>query len=234
MRFEDLRFISIDTELHHQYPVGCSPFVLASTLCTPPVAMFLLSVVAVSVSRGPTNEVLQVETVAMWTNVRQGDSSHPINWRDDPPQEVRACSQNFLRNAQTASVILCHFLASFATSFESPLARLSFLPVLFFKVLPITILHCEVATHASFGENSFEGRFLQPLTFYPCLPFTRSIIQNLLYFCPQRVKYSHIPRRNCALPITFHSLPRCAFFSTVPLHCRNFSGSLPCCANFSW
>ena len=38
-------------------------FVLASTSCTPPVAMLLLSVVAVSVSRGyPPNVVLQRET----------------------------------------------------------------------------------------------------------------------------------------------------------------------------
>ena len=48
VRFEDLRFSGIDTELHYQNPVGCSPFVLASTSCTLPVAMFLLSVVAYS------------------------------------------------------------------------------------------------------------------------------------------------------------------------------------------
>ena len=37
-----------------------------------------------------------------------------------------------------------------------------------------------------------------------------------------RVGYSHIPRRNCSLPNTFHYLPRCAFFSTTPFPCHNF------------
>ena len=44
------RFIGIGTELHHQYPVGRSPFILASTHRAPPVAVPFLSVVAVSVS----------------------------------------------------------------------------------------------------------------------------------------------------------------------------------------
>ena len=50
VRFGHLRFIGIDTELYDQYPVGCSPVVLASTGRAPPIAMLLLSVVAVSVS----------------------------------------------------------------------------------------------------------------------------------------------------------------------------------------
>ena len=48
MRFEHLRFIGIGTELHHQYSVGRSPFVLASTSRTPPAAV-LLSVVTIAV-----------------------------------------------------------------------------------------------------------------------------------------------------------------------------------------
>ena len=106
-RFEDLRCIGIDTELHHQYSVGRSPFVLASTSRTPPVAMLLLSVVAVSVSRRYRPNVW--ETVAMRANVQQSDSSHPINWSDDPPQEISAFSQDLLCDAQTANVIFATF-----------------------------------------------------------------------------------------------------------------------------
>ena len=51
--------------------------------------MFLLSVVAISVSRRYQPDiVIQRETVAVLANVRQSDSSHSVDWRDDPPQEV--------------------------------------------------------------------------------------------------------------------------------------------------
>ena len=79
VRFEDLHFSGIDTKMHYQYSVGCSPFVLDSTSCTPPAAMFLLSVVAVSVLRGYHQMSSSKKSVAMWTNVRQRDSSQPIN-----------------------------------------------------------------------------------------------------------------------------------------------------------
>ena len=144
VRSEDLRFIGIDTELHYPYPVGCSSFVLASTSCTPPVAMLLLPVVAVavSVSRGnPPDVVLQREAVAMCTNVRQGDSSHSINWRAMIRRNMSVLfSEDFLLNAQTTNVILCHFLF-----FEGPLTKLSFLPI-FLPSNSIAILHCEVGT----------------------------------------------------------------------------------------
>ena len=159
MRFENLRFIGIDTQLHHQ-PGGRTPFVLASTSRTPPVAMLRLSVVAVSLSRGyPPNVVLQGETVAMWANVRQSDCSYSIDWRDDPPHGVSAFPQKFLHTAHTANFILCHFLGNFANSFEIPLTRLSYLPILFFQFLPTTITHCEVATDASFGDHSLHPHF---------------------------------------------------------------------------
>ena len=125
--FEHLRFVGIGTELHHQQPAGRSSFVLASTSRTPPVAALLLS------------------GVAMRANMRQSDSSHSIDWRDDPPQEVRAFPQNFLHSAQTPDSILRHLLVRFTSSFEGPHRRLSFLPVSFFKFLPTTILHCQVA-----------------------------------------------------------------------------------------
>ena len=71
MRFEDLRFIGIDTELHH--------LLAAPQAATPPAAMSLLSVAAVSVSRGyPPNVVIQRETVATRANVRQSNTSHQL------------------------------------------------------------------------------------------------------------------------------------------------------------
>ena len=91
MRFEHLRFIGSDIELHHQYPAKRSPLVVASTSRAPPVALLLLSIVIIAVPcRNPTNVVLQGETVAMRANIRQSDSSHSIDWRDDPLQEVSA------------------------------------------------------------------------------------------------------------------------------------------------
>ena len=92
MRVEDFRSVCVGSDLHQQHPVGRSPFVLASTCCTPPVAMLVFfSNVAVSVSRRyPPNVVLQMKTVAMRADVRQSDPSHSVDWRDDPPQEVRA------------------------------------------------------------------------------------------------------------------------------------------------
>ena len=46
VRFEHPRFIGIGTEVHHQYPVWRSLFVLVSSSRAPSVAMLLLSVVA--------------------------------------------------------------------------------------------------------------------------------------------------------------------------------------------
>ena len=140
----------------------------ASTSRTPPVAMLLLSVVAVSVSRRyPPNVVVRRETVALGANIRQSESSHSTDRRDDPPQEARAFSQDILRNVQAADIIHCHLLTSFPTSFTSP----SFLPVFFLKTLPIAMLHCDVGTAHCLGtaicirtsfdlfQNFFERRF---------------------------------------------------------------------------
>ena len=74
-------------ELHHQYLAGCSPFVSASTHRTPPTAVLLLSAVSVS-HRYPPNVVFQKKIVAMRANIRQGDTSHSTERRDDPPQEL--------------------------------------------------------------------------------------------------------------------------------------------------
>ena len=64
MHFVHLRFIGINTDLNHQYPVRRSSFVLASRSRTSPVAL-LLPVFAVSVSRRyPPNVVIQRETVS--------------------------------------------------------------------------------------------------------------------------------------------------------------------------
>ena len=130
--------------------------------CTQPVAMFLLSVVCCRVRvRGyPPNAVLQREAVAMWTNVRRGDSSHPINWRDGPPQEVRALPQNFLRHAQTANVILRHFLLSFANSFRRS-TRKAFLPSC---ILLSNSPNCHASLRCRHGASSGD-RNLHPYFF---------------------------------------------------------------------
>ena len=156
-------------------------------------------------------------TVAMRANVRQGDSSHPINRRDDPPQEVSALCQNLLCDAQTASVILCHFVVISGNSFNGPLTKLFFLPMFFLRILLVTILHCEVGTTHCLGaaicirtsfdlfQNLSEGRFLLPLTLYPFLFFPSSVRQIIsLAHALSRVKYTHIPRRSL---FTLHHLP---------------------------
>ena len=136
----------------------------------------------------------------MWANIRQSDSRHSIDCRDDPSQEVRAFPQNYLHNAQTSNFILCHLLVSFANSFEGPLRRPSFLPVSFFEVLPTTIPHCKVATTHHLGstvcsltsfalfQNLSERGFLLPLNLYPCLYFPRSVRWDLSCLCPFKSK----------------------------------------------
>ena len=42
----------------------------------------------------------------MWADIRQSDSSHSIDWRDDPPQGVRAFPQNFLQGQFTRAGLL--------------------------------------------------------------------------------------------------------------------------------
>ena len=149
---------------------------------------------------------------AMWANIRQSDSSHSTDWRDDPPQEVRALPQNFLHHAQTSNFILWHLLVSFADSFEGSLRRLSFLPVSFLKVLLTTILHCKVAaTH-------------QLRSTVCILVFPRRVRWSLSCSNPFKSKIlPHSAQKYCSFTITFQILPRCAFCST-PLHCHNFSG----------
>ena len=88
MRPENLRFIFVCANLHHQKPVGCSPFIPFSTDCTPPAAVLLSS-------RYPPKTFLQRKTVAMQADVRRCNSSTSTNWRNDSPQEVRAFSQYF-------------------------------------------------------------------------------------------------------------------------------------------
>ena len=128
------------------------------------------------------------ETGAMWAHIRQSDSSHSIDWRDEPTQGVRAFPPNFQHDAQTSNFILCHHLVRFANSFEGPLRRLSFLPVSFLKVLTPTILHCKVDATPLLGttvrirtsfdllRSLFERGFLLPLTLHPFLSFPRSVL----------------------------------------------------------
>ena len=121
----------------------------------------------------------------------------PSDWRDDPPQEVRAFSQYFLRNAQAADIIHCHLLTSFPNSLKRSIQR-AFLPscILPSKTLPITILHCKVGTthclvtpiciRTSFGlfQNLFDGRLLLPLSLLSFLFFLSAVRQIGSCSCP--------------------------------------------------
>ena len=63
--------------------------------------MLLLSTVAVSMHRRfPPYVVIQRKHL----QCGQTQDSHPVFWRNDPSQEVRALSQNILRNAQASNI----------------------------------------------------------------------------------------------------------------------------------
>ena len=109
MRFGLLRVFGIGTELHHHHSVGRFPLSAFSFCCC-----------RLPVPSIPTNVVLQRKNEEKWADKRLSDSSHTIDWRDDPPQEVRALAQNFPHNAQTAYFILCLLLASFTNNLKGP------------------------------------------------------------------------------------------------------------------
>ena len=151
MRFEHLRFIGIDTDLHHQYPVGRSPFVLASKSRTPPVAMFLLSVVTVSVSRRyPPNVVIHKGTAAARANIGQNVTHLPVDWCDDPPQEVRAFFLGFPAHCSGGR---CHPLPPSHTLPESlrRSIRSAFLPSC---ILPRNSPNCHASLRCKHGALS--------------------------------------------------------------------------------
>ena len=82
--------------------------------------MLLLSVVAVTVSRRYPPDVIQGEAVAMRADVRHCNSSHSVHWSDDPPQEVHALSQDFLRNAQASNILQSNLVIGLLKPFNSP------------------------------------------------------------------------------------------------------------------
>ena len=120
------------------------------------------------------------------------DSSHSIDWRDDPPQEVRALRQDFLHNAQTSDFILCHLLVSFAIVLK--------VHVSFFQVFTTTSLHHKVTAPHHLGttvcirtfldlfQNLSERGFLLSLTLYLFLLFPTRFRQNISCFCPSKRK----------------------------------------------
>ena len=119
MRFEHLCLTGTVTGLYHHKPVGCSPVIPFSTDCTPPTAVLLSS-------WDKPNVVLQGETVAMWAQIRQCNSSPSADWRNDSPQEVRAFSQHFSYNTQTSSFFFYHLLVNFLYCSTSPCRCLPF------------------------------------------------------------------------------------------------------------
>ena len=82
--------------------------VLAAARPSPPIAQFL------PVPRvKPTRCNLHAERGGNeGTHVRQCDPSLPSNWRDDPPQEVRALLQNLLHDALSLVVLLPHIVVA--------------------------------------------------------------------------------------------------------------------------
>ena len=117
VRPKNLHFIFDCAELHHQNPVGCSPFISFST--TPPTAVLLRR-------RYPPNVVLQRKTVAMRADVRQGNSSPGAMIRR---KSVRF-SQYFPYNTQTSSFLFYHLLVSF-TYCSQGVQMSSLLPCIF-------------------------------------------------------------------------------------------------------
>ena len=163
----------------------------------------------------------------MRADIRRSDSSHSVYWRDDPPQDVREFSQDFLLNAQAADIIHCHLLMSSPNSFKSPFTELSYLPAFFSKHLKLPCFIVMWARRIIWGPQSASAHLLTcsktPLHSVPSCFSRETSARIFLGSALSRVKYSHIPRRHCSLPTnTFQSLTRCAFFSTTPFQLPSF------------
>ena len=62
----------------------------------------------------------------MRADVRQGDTSHSVDWCDDPSQEVSALPQDVLCNAQASDILRGNLVVSFLESSMGPFAELAF------------------------------------------------------------------------------------------------------------
>ena len=175
---------------------------LASACWTQPVAMLLLSIAAVSVSRRyPPYVVIHREAAAMRADVRQGNSTHSVYWSDDPSQE-RALSQNILRNAQASNILQSNIVIGLLKPFNSPFTWLSFCTAFLFEAFPIVQLLCIVRTAHHLGiaicirtsfdllQNFFEKRLVLQLTLHSFLCCLCGVRWYLPCPCPCESKIS--------------------------------------------
>ena len=61
--------------------------------------------------RVPPDVISKRVSVAVWAHVRQCDPSLPFNWRDDPPQEIRALLLDLLHEALELIILLSRLVA---------------------------------------------------------------------------------------------------------------------------
>ena len=91
----------------------------------------------------PPDAVFKCEGVAMWTHVRQRDSSYSVTWFDDSPQK-NSFTQKALGNAYPAFVFHSTFVAAISyLHIKTYLLSLSS----FICVLDASIYHQTVANH---------------------------------------------------------------------------------------
>ena len=178
--FDHHRFSVVDTELHHRYLVGRSPFVLASTCRTRPVAMLLLSDVAVSVSRRyPPNVVFQ----RLQCGQTYDKVTPPIPSIGAMIRRKKSVLFLWISCTMPQRVIHCHLLISIPNSFKGPFTEISFLPAFLLETFSIAMLQCDVGpahrrgtaicirTSFDLFQNLLEGRLLLPLTLLSFLFF---------------------------------------------------------------
>ena len=116
---------------------------------------------------------------------------------------------------------------------EQPSRRITllFVPVCFFNAFPAACFARVIRAARQVGNTAHDAAFLDLLQYFfegasichlPCVPssfsFSASVRTSLAYALLS-VKCSHIPRMNCSIPSTFHSLARNAFRSIISLHC---------------
>ena len=118
-----------NTSASRRSVLSCPPIVLATTCRTPPAALLL----PVLLMR-PTSVI----SVTMRTHVRQCDPSLPLDWNDDPPQEVRALLQDHLRNGLSILVSLLHLSVAVSHFHTCPKAE----PVIVQAFRPVARFSC--------------------------------------------------------------------------------------------
>ena len=134
----------------------------------------------------------------MRANVRQGDSSHSVDWCDDPPHSARCPSQ--CSGGRCPPRQPCRQL---------PEVLHTSIPWTYFFFFP------KFVSEASVPDDSFTCSKVSlkrsSCCHRPCVPSCFSFAASantVLAHALLMVTYSHIPRRNCSHSKIFHDLPR--------------------------